>query len=384
MTGFGERVGDPSLRARAGVVTGQAAAMEQPGEGLVVGDRVNTAARIQSAAEPGTVLVDEVTRQVTSAAVAYEPAGERSVKGKAEPLTVWHAVQVVAGVGGREREPAMEAPWSAETLTCACSRSCCTGRRSGVRPGWWRCRPRRGWVRHAYAGSFPATGRFGRPFPVALRPLPVLRRRRGLLGAGRDGAPAPGDQRGRRSGGGGGAARGRVGALDPRSRRSRVPVPRLGALLGAAEPGLGRDELFAGWRLFFERLAEREPVVLVFEDLQWADEGLLEFIEHVLEWSSSSPIFMLTLGRPELIARSDGWPPRRRGATFLQLEPLDDQAMGRLLDSLIDGLGDDARDRIVGQAEGVPLYAIEMVRSLVDRGVVTEHEGRLRADPGTG
>ncbi len=82
---FGEEVGAPDLRARAGVVTGQVAAFENPGEGIVVGDRVNTASRVQSAAEPGAVLVDEVTRQLASAAIAFEDAGEHSVKGKVEP-----------------------------------------------------------------------------------------------------------------------------------------------------------------------------------------------------------------------------------------------------------------------------------------------------------
>ena len=108
---FGDELGAAGLRARAGVATGQVAALENPGEGLVVGDRVNTASRVQSSADPGTVFVDEVTRHVTSAAIAYEDAGEHAVKGKAEPLRLWRAARVVAGVGGREREQVFEAPF---------------------------------------------------------------------------------------------------------------------------------------------------------------------------------------------------------------------------------------------------------------------------------
>ena len=104
--------------------------------------------------------------------------------------------------------------------------------------------------------------------------------------------------------------------------------PSLGALLGVASPGLDRPELFAGWRLFFERLAGHEPVVLVFEDLQWADQGLLDFIEQLLEWSTSVPIFILTLARPELSEKREGWPVGRRGTKTVNLEPLDDRAMG--------------------------------------------------------
>ncbi len=108
---FGEGVGAPGLRARAGVVTGQVAARDDPAEALVVGDRVNTAARVQGVAEPGTVYVDETTRQVTSSAIAYEDAGEHEVKGKAEPLRLWRAARVVAGVAGKQRQEGLEPPF---------------------------------------------------------------------------------------------------------------------------------------------------------------------------------------------------------------------------------------------------------------------------------
>ena len=91
---------------------------------------------------------------------------------------------------------------------------------------------------------------------------------------------------------------------------------RLGVLLGVAdgpEVGgglgrLGREELFAGWRLFFERLAEHDPVVLAFEDMHWADDGLLDFVEHLLDWSAQHRIFILTFARPELSEQRPGWP----------------------------------------------------------------------------
>jgi len=107
---LGAEVGIPELRARAGVVTGHAASMSRAGEGLVVGDRVNTAARIQSAADPGTVFVDGVTREATALAIAYEDGGEHAVKGKTEPLQLWHAQRVTGGLGGAGRERGLEAP----------------------------------------------------------------------------------------------------------------------------------------------------------------------------------------------------------------------------------------------------------------------------------
>src|SRR3712207_5133120 len=83
--------------------------------------------------------------------------------------------------------------------------------------------------------------------------------------------------------------------------------PRLGVLLGTQDPGLPREELFAGWRLFFEVLSKDRPVVMVFEDMQWADPGLLDFVEQLLDWSATHPIFVLSFARPELEERRPGW-----------------------------------------------------------------------------
>ena len=143
--------------------------------------------------------------------------------------------------------------------------------------------------------------------------------------------------------------------------------PRLGALLGIAHPGFDRAELFAGWRLFIERLAATGPVVLVFEDMEWADEGLLEFVEQLLDWSSQAPIFVLVLARPELAERRQGWPAGLRTAAVLNLERLDDRDVRALLEDVVDGLSPGAVKRIVERAQGVPLFAIETVRALADR-----------------
>jgi class 3 adenylate cyclase len=118
VSAFGEDVGAPLLRARGGVVTGRAAAIDSAEEGLVVGDRVNTAARVQAIAEPGTVYVDDVTRSVTSAAIAYEDAGRHSVKGKQETLQLWRADHVVAACAARSARRASRARPSAASPSC--------------------------------------------------------------------------------------------------------------------------------------------------------------------------------------------------------------------------------------------------------------------------
>ncbi len=375
---FGAEVGAGELRARAGVVTGQVAALENPGEGLVVGDRVNTASRVQSAAEPGSVYVDEVTRGVTSASIIYEDAGEHTVKGKAEPLRLWRAFRVVAGVAGNQREEGMEAPFVGrdadlrllkelfhQSLDRRAARLVAVFGEAGI----GKSRLRREFFQYIdglagtvlwHSGRCPSYGE-----GVAYWALAEMVRQR--LGIPED---APTDEAAEKLAAG-------LARWVPDAADRDFLGPRLGALLGLTDPGLGREELFAGWRMFFERLATHEPVALVFEDLQWADPGLLEFIEQLLDWSASSPIFILTLARPELTERHGGWPAGHRGATTLQLEPLGEEAMRELLSGVVAGLPQAAADRIIGQAEGVPLYAIETIRALADRGVLSDQDGRL-------
>jgi predicted ATPase len=133
-----------------------------------------------------------------------------------------------------------------------------------------------------------------------------------------------------------------------------------------------RQDLFAAWRLFFERLAETYRTVLAFEDMQWADASLLDFVEHLLEWSRNHPLFVVTLTRPELLERRPTWGAGHRDFTSLYLEPLPEQAMEELLVGLVPGLPAPLRRQILARAEGVPLYAVETVRMLLDRGLLAE------------
>jgi tetratricopeptide (TPR) repeat protein len=157
---------------------------------------------------------------------------------------------------------------------------------------------------------------------------------------------------------------------------------RLAHLLGLQERTTQEPEdLFAAWRRFFERLAERHPTVLVFEDIQWADSALLDFVEYLLEWSRNHRLFVVTLARPELVERRPGWGAGRRNSTSLFLEPLSDSPMDEMIGGLVPGLPEDVRNRIRERAEGVPLYAVETVRMLLDRGLLTQ-EGSTYAVTG--
>ena len=163
---------------------------------------------------------------------------------------------------------------------------------------------------------------------------------------------------------------------------------RLGRLLGVAAVGdsgeaLSREELFAGWRLFFERLAVEKPVVLLVEDAQYADTGLLDFLDHLINWTRDLPVYVLVFARPELGQARPGLGTGRNRNT-LTLDPLDAASMDQLVEALVPGMPAKARAKITGEAQGIPLFAVETVRALIDRDIVQPTEGvyRLTGDIG--
>ncbi len=358
------------------MVTGQAALLARPEEGVVVGDRVNTAARVQAAAAPGTVLVDDITRQVTSTAIVYEDAGHHELKGKAEPVHLWRAVEVPADTRGIEGE-GLHARFVGrdadlrlvkELFHAGVSRRAVRLIAVSGPAGVGKSRLRGEFLE--YLNQLPDCLLWhpGRCLAygdgVAYWALAAMVRHR--LGLAED-APAAETQAK--------LATGLKQWIDDPAERELISV-RLGILLGVADAGPSREELFAGWRLFFERLSEHDPVVLAFEDMHWADDGLLDFVEYLLDWSAHQRIFILTFARPELSERRTGWPAGHRSATAVHLDPLGEKPMEDLLDSVAT-LPAPAKERIISHAEGIPLYAIETVRALADRGALVERDGAL-------
>jgi class 3 adenylate cyclase/tetratricopeptide (TPR) repeat protein len=377
----GIATGDGPLRARAGLLTGEAAVtIGARGQGMVAGDLVNTASRLQSVAEPGSVLVGEATYRAASTAVSFESAGSFELKGKAEPMPAWRAIAVVARRGGEKRTAALEPPFvgredelrQIKDLFEATSRErkprlVSVIGQAGIgksRLAWEFEKYLDGVVEEVYwhEGRSPAYGQGISYWALA----EMVRRRAGIA---ETDEPA--------------VVREKLAAMletfvtDAAERR--WVEPRLAGLLGVAElPTEGREELFAAWRTFFERTAVRAPSILVFADLHWADQGLLDFIEYLLAWSRSSPLFVLVLARPELLERRPDWGSQVRSVTRINLEPLSDDEMTRLLEGTLPGLEPAAVQRIVARAEGIPLYAVETARMLLDTGAVVEHDGRYR------
>jgi predicted ATPase/class 3 adenylate cyclase len=375
VSALGVELGAPELQARVGVLTGEAAVtIGAQGQGMVAGDLVNTASRVQSAAEPGTVLVGEVTRRATEAAVIYEDAGTHELKGKAEPVPLWQAVRIIGGVRGAMKASGLEAPFvgrdremrlvkelfhasadegKAHLLSATGIAGIGKSRLSweffkyidGLADAiWW------------HRGRCLAYGE-----GVTYWALAEMVRMRARIDEGEDRASAMPKLRT--------AVQRHV--PDPEERK--WIEPRLAHLLGLEErQAVERQDLFAAWRLFFERLCDESPTIMVFEDMQWADAALIDFIEYLLEWSRSHPLFVMTLARPELADRYPNWGAGKRNFTSLFLEPLPAEAMQQLLTGLMPGVTEDLRTRIQERAEGIPLYAVETVRMLIDRGLLIQ------------
>jgi class 3 adenylate cyclase/tetratricopeptide (TPR) repeat protein len=366
------------LLARAGVVTGEVAIrIGKVSEGMVIGDTVNAASRMQSVAPPGAVLVDEATWRASSGAVAFSEVGELHLKGKGEPVRAWRAERVVAqrrGVGRTER---LEPPFVGrdEELRLVKELLHATAREKKARlvsvsgiPGIGKSRL--AWELRKYVdgladnvywheGRSPAYGE-----AITFWALGEMVRTRAGINESEDAA----------------SSRSKLSSAlceyvtDPEERR--WIEPRLAHLLGLGEAPPGeRGELYSSWRTFFERVAERGPTVMVFEDLQWADPGLIDFVESILEWSRNHPIMVITLSRPELMDRRPNWGAGQHAFTSLHLEPLSAKAMAELLDGFVRDLPTEFKDKILERSEGVPLYAVETVRMLADRGVLTQDEG---------
>ncbi len=365
------------IQARASVLTGEAAVtIGATNQGMVAGDLVNTAARLQSVAPPGAVLVGEGTHRAAEGAIAFERADDQVLKGKAAPVAAWLALRVVAERGGRNRSESIEAPFVGrdddlrllKDLFHATERDKRSRLVSVIGPGgigksrlaWEFLKYIDGLVETVYwhDGRSPSYGD-----GISFWALGEMVRSRCRLLETDDEAIT----RAR--------VRETVAEWVSDEREARWVESALLALLGVASD-IGTEQLFAAWRTFFERLASAGPVVMVFEDLHFADSGLLDFIDHLLEWSKGVPIYIVTLARPDLLERRTDWGAGKRNFVSLALDPLTDAAMRELLAGLVPGLPQAAVRAIVDRADGIPLYAVETVRMLVSEGRLREAGGR--------
>ncbi|HKX76814.1 MAG TPA: adenylate/guanylate cyclase domain-containing protein, partial [Acidimicrobiia bacterium] len=370
--------GATELALRVGIHTGEASVGPGGNQmGLVAGDNVNIASRLQSEAPPGGVLAGDVTYQAASSAIVFEPVGELTVKGKTQPVKAWRALRIVSERGGAGRSDQLEPPFVGRVeelrllkdLLGSVTRDQRARMVSIVGEGgigksrliWEFQKYIDGLVEDIYwhEGRSPAYGD-GVTFWAAAE---MIRTRAGIS------ETDPAEE----------ARNALDQALDQYledSERRQWAAPRLAAVLGLGQAPAGdRAELEAAVRSFFEGVSQAGTTVLVFEDVHWADSALLDFVEELIDWWRDRPILVVALARPELTERRPSWGTARQGLISVRLGPLSDQEMETMVRGTVPGLPDEAVRAIVTRAAGVPMYAVELLRMLVAQGDVAEVGG---------
>ncbi len=378
---------DGDLQLRIGVTTGEALvaldARPVEGEGMASGDVVNTAARLQAAAPANGILVDETTYRATGQTISYAQHEPIEAKGKSKPIPVWEVLEARSRFGvdisrgggaplvGRERELDL---LRHALLSARQEQSPQLVTLVGV-PGIGKSR--------LVAELFAAVDaepeliywRQGRCLPYgegvtywALSEM--VKAHAGIL-------ETDSEEEAQQKLSGVVAE-----ALEGTSDAEWVEG-HLRPLVGLAEEaqaGVDRQaEAFAAWRRFFEALAERSPLILVFEDLHWADDTLLDFVDHLVEWASAVPLLVVCTARPELLSRRPGWGGGKPNAATISLSPLSGEETARLVHALLERavLPAEIQAALIERAGGNPLYAEEFARMVDELGSEDGAEIRL-------
>ncbi|HUG65777.1 MAG TPA: AAA family ATPase [Gaiellaceae bacterium] len=367
-----------ALELRIGITTGEAlvalGASPAEGEGMASGDVVNTAARLQSAAPTNGILVDATTYRATRHAVDYDEAASVDAKGKAEPISVWEATGARSRFGvdvthraraelvGREQELGF--------LRDAFLRARTTRTPQLVTlvavPGMGKSRLVYELMRIVDADPELVTWHQGRCLAygdgVAFWALAeVVKAQAGI--SERDTEDEAAEK-----------LHAAVEDAIDNANDVRWVESHLRPLVGLeADTGLGGDrrgEAFAAWRRFLEALAEQRPLVLVLEDLHWADDGMLDFVDELIDWLSGVPLLVACSARPELLERRPGWGGGKLNASTIGLSPLSQEQTALLISHVLERslLPAEIQQALLERSEGNPLYAEQFAQLYLERG----------------
>ena len=375
-----------SLQVRIGVNTGEAVvalgARPEQGEGIVTGDVVNTAARLQGAAPVNGIACSEQTYRATERVFDYEELASVAVKGKTEPLALFRPLRARARFGsdvtrthavplvGRELEKsALIGTFERSYQQRSCQLVTLVGE-----PGVGKSRLCAELFEYVEDRPGLVRWRQGRCLPygdgIAFWALgEIVKAECGILESDSPDAAATKLRQ----------------ALPPDDPDCAWLEDRLRPLVGAGGEPASQEESFTAWRRAIESWAEARPTILVFEDLHWADDALLSFLEHLADWSDGVPLLVLCTARPELYERHPTFGANARNAQRINLAPLTEDETARLVSSLLEQtvLPAETERTLLERAGGNPLYAEEFVRLLADReqvsGVVREIPDTVQA-----
>jgi class 3 adenylate cyclase/tetratricopeptide (TPR) repeat protein len=366
------READPNMQlaARIGINTGEAVVAYGTGPQIgesVTGDVVNTASRLQSVAPAGGIVVGEQTFRATERVFDYEALAPVTVKGKAQPIPIWRALSARARFGtdltrvhttpmvGRQVDFGILRGTFEKSVRESIVQVVTITGDAGV--GKSRMVAELG----SHVDDLPEmiVWRQGRCLPygdgITFWALgEIVKAHAGIYESDSPGAVAakldsalPGD-------------------LPEREWLRQRLMPLLGL---EASSVADQEEAFTAWRRFLESIAERNPAVFVFEDLHWADEAMLAFLEHVAGWSQAVPMLIVATARPQLYERHPGWAGGQLNTARINLAPLSPPETARLISALLEEavLPAEVQSLILERSGGNPLYAEEFVRMLKDR-----------------
>jgi class 3 adenylate cyclase/tetratricopeptide (TPR) repeat protein len=375
------------LSIRVSVATGEAVidlrGLEE-GYGMAAGDIVNTGFRLAEAAAVNGILVDESTYRATQQVIEFRDADPVRAKGKAMPLLVWQVVGPRGGFGDvdllRPPLPFFGRRDQIGALNDALTRAQETSRAQLINAigvaGIGKSRLVLEFASQLHARSDVLLYWLqGRSLPYgedtsfwAL--AEIVRAHAGIL---RTDDPKTAEEKLRRA----------VHHALPDETDATWVANRMRALVGLSGDGddHGQVESFAAWRRFFESLARQRPLILVFEDVHWADEGLLDFIDHLTAWATGVPLLIVCTARPTIFERHPGWGSAHANSELLTLLPLSDEETSGIVTALLgEGVPETVERELLTHAEGNPLYAGEYARMLVDRGFLRREDGGWELD----
>jgi class 3 adenylate cyclase/tetratricopeptide (TPR) repeat protein len=365
--------GWPPISLRIGINTGEVVAGDASvGQTLVTGDPVNLAARLEQAANPGEIVLGAATYRLVRDAIEAEPMPALKLKGKAELVEAFRLLGVKerepmrrhdTPLVGRQRElRILREAFERATQDDACHLFTLLGS-AGV--GKSR-------LVHEFLQQIPAEARVLRarclPYGegITFWPIVELAQAAALI------TPADSTETARRK---------LETLLEDADERDEI-VERVAAAIGLSDAAVPAEEIFWGVRKLFEAIAFRHPLIVVIDDLHWAEPTMLDLIEHVADWSHDAPILVLAIARPEMLDARPQWGGGKMNATTILLEPLGAQDSAELVGNLIgdETLAHAIQGRIGETAEGNPLFVEELVAMLADDGVLRRVDGGWRVD----
>lgn len=367
--------GRPELEMRIGVEAGEVLVDLERAAGsrdrMLTGDAVNTAARLQSSADPGHVVVGPAVYASTKEVIDYRELEALDLKGKTAPVPAWHALRVRARRRGERPPLGLESRLVGRDEELAVLKQTLQRVESEGRPALVTVlgnagvgKSRLAWEFAKYVEGLPQTlyWRRGRSLAYGNVSYSALAEAvKAQCEVLEDDPPDVVDEKVDRT------VQELFGDLEV--------APHVRALVGGrSEQRLAREELFDAWRRFLERMAARYPLVLALEDLHWADAGLLDFVDHLADWATG-PILIVTLARPELLETRPGWGGGKRNYSAIFLDPLSETECEAMVEDLLSSELPPAVTQLVAErSEGNPLFAEEIVRMLIDRGVLRATE----------